>query len=287
MLIDIGGLTIGGRSNPLIITDFEDSGITYETSDLTIPNRPGVYAGKDRQSERTLTFTFNTGGGVKNLSSAQHLADELVRVWMDSASQKHGELTEMTIETRPDRRRRIMGRCRKITTVNPDVRAMQGSVSLLAEFVWTNPVAYEEHDERFSISVLPEQTGGLSAPLVAPLQAETWGGTGYRFVENHGDAPSAMSVTFHGPSKNPSLEVNNQVVALNKTLAYDESITVNGTTGTITNQYGDNMSRYLTSRTRLDALKLEPGSWEVAFRAEDDTNTARADIDFASAYRNY
>lgn len=280
------GLVIGGRSQDLLITDWESSGISFETSDVIIPNRPGLYAGRSRLTEITHTFTLNTGPNVRTLAHAQEVVDQLTSEWVAGASLPHGETFPIVVETRADRRRRIYGRPTKITSVDPDVRAKQGSVEILMEYVQTDPTAYEEEDQRFSISVLPKQAGGIKAPLVAPIKSVTWSGVGHRFVENLGDAPAAMSVTFHGPSKNPSLAVIGQVVALNRTLQYDESITIDGRSGSVTNQSGANMSRYLTSRSRLDALKLNPGSWEVSFRAEDDTNTARADIVFASAYRN-
>lgn len=287
MLIHIGGLTIGGRDRPLIITDFDDTGISYETSDVIIPNRAGSYLGRDRQSERTLTFTIRSGHGVKSLRAAQDLADELTRVWTESAAKNPGVPTEMVIETSPGRRRRVLGRCGKISAIDPDVRAMQGSVELIAEFRWTDPVAYEEFDETFSISVLPKSQGGLASPLVAPLKSAIWSGTGYRFVENRGNSAAGMAVTFYGPAANPTLRVNGKDVSVRKTLAWDESVTVDGRTGTVTNQDGTNYSRYLTARTRLDTLKLDPGSHEVAFTAQDSTQTARAEIHFSSAYNNY
>lgn len=287
MYLEIDNLRIGGRESGLVITEFDDAGISYDTSDVTIPNRAGVYLGRDRQSERTLTFTIRTGNGPRNLRQAQELADELTRVWRDSARKGPGELTEIVLETRPDRRRRALGRCRKITPIVPDVRGMQGSVEILAEFVASDPVFYAEYDETFSISVLPKSQGGLASPLVAPLRSAIWSGTGYRFVENRGNSAAGMAVTFYGPAANPTLQVNGKEVSVKKTLAWDESVTVDGRTGTVTNQDGANYSRYLTARTRLDALKLDPGSHEVAFTAQDSTQTARAEIHFSSAYNNY
>lgn len=287
MYVEIAGLRVGGRDRPLVITSFDDSGVSYESSDLTIPNRAGTYLGRDRQTERTLTFTINTGGGIKNLSAAQHLADELTKVWTDSAAKKPGELTEMVIETSPDRRRRIFGRCGKITAVNPDVRAMQGSVELQAEFRWTDPIAYSEEDTTYSISVVPAAEGGIKSPIIAPIKTVTWGGVGWRFVTNSGDRASAMAIKLYGPCKNPQIGVNGKTVGLKHTLAYDEVITVNGKTGTVTNAAGANVSRYLTSRSRLDTLKLDPGTHEVSFTAEDTTQTARAEILYADAYSNY
>lgn len=286
MYLEIDNLRIGGRESGLVITELDDTGIAYETTDVTIPNRPGLYLGKDRQSERTLTFTIRTGNGPRNLRQAQELADELTRVWRDSARKGPGELTEIVLETRPDRRRRVMGRCRKITPIVPDIRGMQGSVEILAEFVASDPVFYDEYDETFDISVLPQQQGGIIAPIVAPIQTSMWSGVGYRYVENAGDSPASMSVKFYGPASNPSLKVNGQEVALRGQLAYDETVTVNGRTGTVSNESGDNVSRLLTARTRLDALKLDPGSHEVSFTAEDVTNTARAEIIFSGAYNN-
>lgn len=286
MFLEIDSLRIGGRDNDLIISDFEDTGISYESSNVQIPQRAGLYLGRNNQSERTLTFTINTGPRPRSLAEAQDLADELTSVWAKSASKEPGELTEMVIETRPDRRRRIMGRCGKITALNPDVRAKQGSVQILAEFLWSDPIAYAETDTEYSISVLPESQGGIKSPIIAPIQTVTWSGVGYRFVENTGDTPARMAVRFIGPATNPSIEVDGQEVAIRKTLAYDETITVDGRTGTINDQNGSNMSRFLTARTRLDALTLSPGSHEVSFTAEDVTNTARAELLFASAYRN-
>lgn len=280
------GLTIGGRAQDLIITDWDDSGVAYDSTDVTFPNRPGLYPGRDRLTERTHTFTIRTGRNVRTLAHAQELADQLTAEWAAGAALPPGETFSLLIETRPDRRRRIFGRPRKITALVPDVRAQQGGIELLAEFVQTDPISYTESDEVFSISVLPEQAGGLKTPLVAPLKTVVWGGVGYRFVTNAGDAAARMTVRFIGPCKNPAVIVNGQRVAINKALAFDEQITVDGRTGKVTNQEGANVSQYLTARTRLDALQLSPGQHEVSFTAEDSTQTARAELIFASAFNN-
>lgn len=287
MYFEIEGLRIGGRESGLVITELDDTGIGYEASDIVVPNRAGLYLGRDRQSERTLTFTIRSGKGPRTLRQAQDLADELTRVWTQSAAKAPGELTEMVIETGGDRRRRIFGRCGKITAIVPDARAMQGGIELLAEFRWTDPSAYAEDDTTYSISVTPAPEGGLKTPLVAPLKTVVWGGVGWRFVTNNGDRASAMTVKFYGPCSNPKLGVNGKTVGLNYTLPYDEVITVDGKTGAVTNAAGANASRYLTSRSRLDTLKLDPGTHEVSFTAGDSTQTARAEILYADAFNNY
>lgn len=284
MYIEIDGLRIGGRELPLIITDYSSPDHTVESSDVTITGRAGTFPGRDRREERTHVFTIRTGGGVKNLSAAQELADRLSGVWAKGTSMKPGESMPMIIET--TRRRKIYGRPRRISTVTPDVRAMQGSVELTLEFVQFDPNVYGERDETFSISVLPQPEGGIKTPLIAPIKTVSWGGSGYRFVTNNGDTASAMAVSFFGPCSNPTLEVNGQEVSIKKKLQYDEVITVDGRKGTVTNQAGANVSRYLTQRTRLDALRLEPGTHEVRYRAEDTTYTARAEIKYADAYLN-
>ena len=285
MYIEIEGLRIGGREQPLIITDYDSPDHSVESSDVSITGRAGIYPGRDRRLERSHIFHIRTGGGVKNLAAAQELADELTRVWAKGTSLKPGQTMPLTIET--TRRRRIFGRPRRITTITPDVRAKQGSVELMLEFLQVDPVAYGDVDESFSISVLPEPQGGIKTPLIAPIKTVSWGGSGYRFVTNSGDTNSSMAVKFYGPCANPSLEVNGQEVALKTTLAYDDVVTVDGRTGTVTNRSGANVSRFLTARTRLDALRLEPGTHEVRFRAEDTTFTARAEISYANAYNNF
>lgn len=278
------GLLIGGRAQDLIITEWDNPGIAYESSDVTIPNRAGLYAGRDTQTEITHTFTLRTGRNVRTLAHAQEVADAFTAEWRAGANLEPGQTFPLIVETRPDRRRRIFGRPRKITALVPDARAQQGGIELLAEFVQTDPVTYSEADEAFNISVLPEQTGGLFAPLIAPLKAATWGGTAYRFVTNSGDAPTAIAVRFYGPCANPRLTVNGQEVAIRKSLAYDEQITVDGRTSAVTNQTGANVSRYLTARTRLDTLRIDPGTHEVSFTAEDSTNTAQAEIIYSPGY---
>lgn len=285
MYIEIEGLRIGGREQPLIITAYDAPDHSVESSDISITNRPGIYAGRDRKVEKTHVFTIRTGGGVRNYNAALELADELTRVWAKGTNLKPGETMPMIIET--TRRRRIFGRPRKLTAITPDVRGKQGSVEFLLEFIQTDPVVYGAEDESFSISVLPEPQGGIKTPLIAPIQTVSWGGTGYRFVSNDGDAPTTMAVRFYGPATKPTLEVNGQEVAINGTIAYDDYYTVDGRTGSVKNRAGANVSRYLTSRTRLDALRLAPGNHEVGFRAEDSTFTARAEILYADAFNNF
>lgn len=285
MYIEIEGLRIGGREQPLIITEYDAPDHSVESSDISITNRPGIYAGRDRKLEKTHVFTIRTGGGVRNYNAALELADELTRVWAKGTNLKPGETMPMIIET--TRRRRIFGRPRKLTSITPDVRGKQGSVEFLMEFVQTDPVVYGDVDESFSISVLPEPQGGIKTPLIAPIKTVSWHGSEYRYVTNSGDADTAIAVKFYGPCANPSLEVNGQEVALKTTLAYDDVVTVDGRTGTVTNRSGANVSRYLTARSRLDALRLEPGTHEVRFRAEDSTYTASAEILYADAYNNF
>lgn len=284
MYIEIDGLRVGGNDSPLVIQDYEDSGIVYDSADISIPGRDGLYLGADTVQARTHTITLRANKGSHSLADAQALADKFTRAWRSADRHTPGAVVPMILET--TRRRRIFGRPRKLSTITPDVLAMQGSITILAEFVQSDPVVYSADDTHFPIDILPKAQGGLKGPLTAPLRSTFWTGVSYRFVENLGDQPSRIAVKFYGPCKNPRLAVDGQVVALNATIAYDQWIEVDGRTGSVLRSDGVNVSPSLTSRTRLDHLQITPGQHEISYQTEDQSLTARAEIVFASAYTN-
>lgn len=262
-----------------------DTGVReVRSQDVDRPGAHGALFGRDYDSAPEWTFTFRTRN--RDHEVAWDTIDEFRTAWQ--ASQGVGELSVLKYGL-PGRVRKVYGRPRRFAL--DDDAASQGitigRIAGLATFQLSDPRSFGAdpgNTGEVTLTLVPESTGGLIAPLVSPLTTTRRGGVRAGVVHNTGDAPSPVSVTFYGPVANPKIYGVGWEIGITGNLAYDEQITVDALGMTVRRQDGANVGGRLTRATRLNKAALQPGAQEIWFTGADATGTARAVVSWAAAY---
>src|SRR5699024_968450 len=132
--------------------------------------------------------------------------------------------------------------------------------------------------------LVPESTGGIIFPLVFPMTTTITGGIRAGFVSNEGTAPAPIAVTFYGPVSNPRVYGDGWEIGVTGNLAYDQSVTVDALSLSVTNEAGAFVGGRLTRATRLKDAALAPGQSEVKYTGGDATGTSRAVVSWRHAH---
>ena len=288
MHLRIGGVVMGGRSGPLIITDLSQP-VTEKRGTFT--DRLGAHGQTTPRQwlgGRAWTWTLATNG--HNLYEAMSLAESIEQVWLDYASM--ADARPMALEYSLDEQRtwwRVYGKPGRVTSPTPNIRAVQGVGVLDLEFHQTDPSHYASDAQSTRIStVAGASRSGWVTPLVFPLVSAATGEERAGRVSNGGDRPTPITVTFRGPCENPVLRADGFEVGYRGSLAHDESVTVDGHMMTAVLRDGAGRSHHvpgrLTRRTRLSRLRVQPGDTDLWLSAIDQTATAYAQITWRDAY---
>ncbi len=274
------GFRFGGNDGNVFVTAFDPGSGDVRIQDVEAPGRAALLVGRDIPSPPAWTFELATN--VTDADGALDLVSEMGRLWRLPAWQRPGVVGELRY-TVGSRSRLVVGRPRRFTWPDGGVFTQQGRAEFMCDFQLTDPRSFDDAETEVSLTLIPESTGGLIAPLVAPLTTTVSGGTRSGFVTNTGDAPAPVTVRFSGPVTNPSVSGPGWEIGLTGNLAYDVSITVDTLAGTVTRQDGAAVGGRLTRGTRLRTAALPPGESEIIFTGGDASGTARADVSFRAA----
>ena len=271
-----------GCDNPVTVLGWDTGVREVRSQDVPRPNAHGLLFGRDFDDTPEWTFTFRAKD--RDFAVAWDRVDEFRTEWQ--ASQRVGEISTLRYGL-PGRVRKVYGRPRRFS-LDGDAASQGitiGRVAGLATFQLSDPRSFSaDPSGEVSLTLVPESSGGLVAPLVSPLTTTRRGGVRAGVVDNPGDAPSPVVVTFYGPVANPKVYGDGWEIGLTGNLAYDETITVDALGLTVRRQDGANVGGRLTRGTRLNRAALAPGSQEIWFTGADATGTARAVVSWSAAY---
>ncbi|OMH30658.1 hypothetical protein [Tersicoccus sp. Bi-70] len=282
MRFRFGGVDFGGLSS-LLVTGFDPGAADVRDGDAPRPQRDGVLTGRDYLGGATWAFDIITN--TRTLGTALAAAAALEAAWKDRKV-RLSPLAAVPLSYEMDGRwRRVYGRPGKFVGPTGTVRALQGGGSVTADFRVTNPLSFDDDLSSVTLTIVPASTGGLEAPLVAPLSTVRSSAPRAGLVVNTGDAPSPLGVTFYGPVTDPWVRAAaGWEVGLTGSLAYDQAVTVDPLAGTVTRQDGAPALGMLTRATRLSGTELAPGVNELTFGGTDPTGTARAVLSWRNAH---
>lgn len=284
MLVSLADVTVGEPGHDLVLTGFEVDLGSIRTGDAALPIGHGSRPGADFLEAGAITLTLRSAYGIRDSVAAERVTSAFMRAWRSSLSAGPGVMTPLLIEA-GGRARMVYGRAGRISPPPPDtVLKRQGLVEIIAEFRVLDPHVYDVAGTGVTLSVLPRSLGGIIAPIVTPVTTTMTSGVEYRMLTVAGDAPAPLTVTFHGPALDPVITVGGAEVGIVGQLAYDEDIVVDGRTRSVTLINGTPAAHRLSRGSRLDLLKVDPGTHEISFSATDRTGTARVTVEATPAY---
>ena len=279
---EYAGVRFGGYSDR-VITEFDPGEAELVTVDAQVPMGDGVLVGRDFLGGRTWGFTVTTN--VDDVAGAREALSPLARAWRDpSVRLTPGAVVPLSYRV-GDEWRRVYGRPGRWADMDLGVASMQGAGAVVMDFRVTDPRYFADTAKSVDLTIIPESTGGLIAPLVAPLMTAAKGGQRAGLVTNAGDTETPLVVTFHGPCRDPKIVAEaGWEVGLVGSLAYDQSVTVDGLTKTVTRSDGAQVPGMLTRSTQISRMVMPPGLSDVTFSCIDDTGTAKAVLSWRDAY---
>lgn len=283
MMIRFGGIEFGGRSGPLIVTDFDPGSTELVVNDHQRPSRDGVMSGRDYLGAKVWAFNISTNG--RKVLEALESSGALEAAWKDRRVRLNPNVSVPLSYEIGGRWRRVYGRPNNYAGPKPDTLAEQGVGKIVADFRVTDPLHYDETETSVTLDIVPASAGGLQAPLQAPLSTLRSSEPRAGFVNNTGDDETPLTVTFHGPIVNPWIRAAaGWEIGLTGTLAYDISVTIDALAGTVVRSDGAPVAGMLTRATRLSRAVLPVGQSELTFGGADITGTATATLSWRNAH---
>lgn len=273
-------LVMGDGSNGVALAHAPRVGsVEIVTDDARRPRADGMLVGRDFHSGRVVSMPLSCVGSSE--AAVAEARDLLLQAWRaDVIRRDPGALATLTSE----RGRVAFGRPREISVDDEDSRFGVGRVT--ADFVMVDPSWYGELQQA-QVPFAQEPSGGVRFPIRFPFRF-IGTGSGERVAVVGGDVDTPVSAAFHGPILNPRLEVADMLIELSGSVAFDEVVTVDARSRTVTSSLGGSAAGMLTGRsTRLSALRLPPGEHAVVLRGTSESGTASATVSWRDAFASY
>lgn len=273
-----GFLLSGSNLDGLAITALQRSASNDRTQDEYNPMGDDLYLGRDFRSPPKWLFSLTVGDGPQEEVMRQ--LSQVARAWHD-APRGPGEESVLRYRVGGETRR-MYGRARNFHP-EPEALFSLGRLLASAEFQARESLQYGDDESSVTLTLVYQSGGGLVSPLVSPLTT-TASTPRQGLLTVTGDAPAPVLVTFRGPVTNPSAESTGWVIALNTTLAYDQSVTVDTRRGTVLRNDGVSLGGALSRHTYLPDARLKPGAREIIYRGTDATGTSTCTVAYRPAF---
>lgn len=228
------------------------------------------------------TWTWSCFLSTENPEDALAAAAAMGRVWRDEKYAEVGVVSALRYAL-AGRTRVVYGRPRKFS-FKPGNALLQGNLPPLATFDKVDTKHYDDVELFVDLQLVPQVEGGFAVPFTAPLTIDrdaTAGTPG--LVAIGGDAKTAPTVTFYGPSTNPKVVIGSFVVGLVGSIPAGASVVVDCRPWAQTVTKVGAVGRVSLSRdTRLATARLSPGNYQAVYSASDLTGSSRCRV----AWRN-
>jgi hypothetical protein len=251
-----------------------------DSSNTLKPASYGAWAGKKLPGQRILTWNGR-------------FAPEETSNWADALSSLKRAFTiptadeELTIVVRTRDDVKIVYGAVTQRAIPMDYSYSYFGANVTIQFECSDPRKYSLSENTRFISMPSDTEDGLDYPLVYPLDYGVDTIISDLIVENEGDAPSPVILTFTGPVTNPTLlnSTTGYQIGFNIDIADGEFLEVNTRTGTVLlNGTADRLyTRQVTSSPIL-GFTLLPGNNEMHVYADEWTTGAGVEIVYRDAY---
>lgn len=247
------------------------------------PRTDGVSFGADFRGGHTIAFELGVRGVTE--TEVRSNLSALARAWRaDPIRSTPGAVAEMR-SNYAGRELVAYGRPRRFEA--SQTSAKSGLSTVVADFACVDDVFYGTTVNSVEINFVPSASGGLIAPLEAPL-ATTESSDRSIGLTIDSVLPVWPVVTIFGPITNPVVEVVGLFrFELSHTLNYDEVIVLDTRSWkrtVILNGIGSIPGHLTRTSTRLSKASIPPGKYELAMRGLDVTGTSHARLSWQSAY---
>lgn len=265
---------------PLAPGGFTVGETTYRTEDVNDPYGDGVLFGRDYVNPLTYSFSLVIfQEGTTKWADAAQAIGAFRKAWRTAVEKNQpGSFTTLFMY-HGSRMVQVFGRPRGFAV---DRVALRHGVARVTVQFTANDDRVFHLSKSTVMGINPPSTGGLVAPLIAPLTTVSSGVAreGTFQVEGEGNAP--LELTFTGPVINPSIDfVGRFSVGLDTTLLDGQSVKVSTLDRTVLRNDGASLAGALTRLTpKLEAIVLPPGNHVAMFRGVSESGLSTAKIEW-------
>lgn len=292
---DLGGYTVGGADDPVLLTQFDPGEAYWGHGDVVNPFGSEVWFGRDQLHPPV--FTFHGATNAQSVGGALAASRGLQRVWWDEPLKAVPGSYQILRYNLDGVVRRVYGRARKCV-VEHTPSSYVGTSNVLMTFNLLSNHFFDDEQRSVSLSLIPNTTGGLVAPLTAPLTAVQMGeGKGGSISDVGGDAPAPFHVFFQGPVERPWVEMRGVVdpwsgrlvkpgwrIALSGSVGEGEVVRVSTFPGRLGAVRRGGGAVSLTADSSLGRARLYPGSTSLMFGGVDPSGLSRATVVWRPAW---
>lgn len=269
-----------GRWQKVFVASVDLGAPDWRTQDTPRPRRDGLHFGRDYKDPPVWVLNLATNGvGLEDGMSALR---EVQAAWEFSDRREPGAYTSLKYEVAGEIHQ-VFGRPRKFS-VDLGRTFQVGKIRATAEFVLMDANAYLADPESLVLQLLPGSPAGLVFPAVAPFVFDSGNTSRQGMIVNSGSVPSPLRVTFEGPVVDPRVRsiTHGWELAVNTSLAYDRSVTIDTRARTVTRDDGASLAHTLTRHSDLGA-HVAPGFDEIVFEGLDSTGSSRGIVEWLTA----
>lgn len=282
------GTVLIGAGTAVRIAAVEGLGMPgVRSADVEPEGEDGLWLGVDRYGGRTIRIDAairavgDPGTVLDTLAGLQDEADT------PAVRAQGGTTMDLRLKFPGRAARVVRGRLRQC---DPDLTSMiHGWAPLDIEFQAADHLYYADEAQTTSIPLGMLTTGGLTFPMVFPMQIAgdpaAVGRPGFFTVD--GTAPTWPVLRVSGPCSNPSIThvASGRTLTAPVTLAAGEWVEIDTRPGWRTVLRENGGGAPLGVASRIDEFRLEPGLNEVAWTATDLTLTSTLAITWWPAYK--
>lgn len=282
----LNGVDFGGANPHIRVERFDPGQRALTTGDVPAGGHDGRHMGLDHDEGAEWIWDLGVRGerGLGRDPAVTFDRVAALRAAWEGSRDDPGAVDVLRYSL-PGRVRRVYGRPRRWQVGDVRLAWHASYQRVAASFVLADPRHFTDDARSVTLSIVPASTGGLKAPLRAPLSTVRSSAPRAGVITAHGDAPAPVTVTFRGPITNPWIRGNGWTIGLAGSLAYDQSVTVDALALTAIRQDGASVGGLLTADTRLRDAALTPGvQQEITFGGTDPTGTATAEITWRDAW---
>lgn len=279
---DLDGYQFGALPN--LVETFDPGTAEWRVQDSDSPTADTRQFGRDLLSGPSWTFELS----LHDEPGEGGLLAALSRAWRPEDVRSTPGAYSTLRYCLNGRTRRVYGRPRRFTP-QPDNRFEDGLLPVTCDFATLTPYTYADAERESQVSLVPAQGGGFTFPAAMPLYTEATG-TRDGIVNDTGtEAPAPVVVTFTAngsPLTNPWVSGPGWRLALNATLPYDGSVTIDARpwVATVLDHRGASLAGDLSRTSRLSEARLQPGPAALSFGGISPTGAASCSVRWRPTY---
>lgn len=291
---ELGGVVFGLDCRVQSDPDIQLPATSGRENDTANPVGDDLFMGRDRRTAGSWAFKLFVD--EQEEAAALDALDELATVW-DAEDVRTNPGVVMPLRYRlADRVRRVYGRPRRWTAPLSN-GLLNGYIAITADFQLTVPLYFDDAEDSVEIGSRPAvSSDGFDVPLdgfEAPIDFDGEAAPTYEVLVVRGRKATPATVTFHGPSLNPKLDVGDWAIQLNTSIPENEEYTVDTRPWSmgLTSKDGTPLPGNIISRsTRLREMTLRcnpdgsPREYSAVHTASDTLGQSKVTVRWRNAH---